>query len=143
MGINAEYMGVSFLLCQMEECYCNWEGAGGDWCMCLGFFSGDMSCCEPCCGSPCNASDGLYCCSSILRCLSKPILRFCEPCAPLSSSSHSHYRISLLACVLDRHSFQLAKKVQHWPTRQCLSIRLLDCFLQSLLRMPRAPCRIP
>merc|ERR1712173_161525 len=55
---------MGFRFCNMEECYCDWGSNGGDWCMCLGFFSGDMSCCEPCCGQPCNASDGLYCCLS-------------------------------------------------------------------------------
>ena len=48
----------------MEGCHCDWGDKGGDWCMCLGFFSGDMACCEPCCGQPCNTDDGLYCCLS-------------------------------------------------------------------------------
>ena len=48
----------------MEEFYCDWGDKGGDWCMCLGFFQGDMACCEPCCGQPCNTDDGMYCCLS-------------------------------------------------------------------------------
>ena len=48
----------------MEKCYCDWGEHGGDWCLCLGFFSGNMECCEPCCGKPCNTNDGVYCCLS-------------------------------------------------------------------------------
>ena len=32
--------------------------------MCLSFFQGNMECCEPCCGKPCNTNDGIYCCLS-------------------------------------------------------------------------------
>mmetsp|Transcript_5078 Transcript_5078/g.5786 ORF Transcript_5078/g.5786 Transcript_5078/m.5786 type:complete len:177 (-) Transcript_5078:56-586(-) len=52
----------------MEKCYCDWGEHGGDWCMCLQFFSGNMECCEPCCGQPCNSSDGVYCCLSWFPC---------------------------------------------------------------------------
>ena len=30
--------------------------------MCLDFFKGNVECCEPCCGKPCNFVEGLYCC---------------------------------------------------------------------------------
>eukprot|EP01115_Flamella_aegyptia_P010703 TRINITY_DN47_c0_g1_i1.p1 TRINITY_DN47_c0_g1~~TRINITY_DN47_c0_g1_i1.p1 ORF type:complete len:168 (-),score=22.12 TRINITY_DN47_c0_g1_i1:198-701(-) len=42
----------------MEACYCEWpEDKGNDWCYCLSC----MECCEPCCGSPCDVVDGLFC----------------------------------------------------------------------------------
>ena len=48
----------------MDACYCDWGEHGGDWCLCTTFFQGNMECCEPCCGQPCNTDDGIYCCLS-------------------------------------------------------------------------------
>ena len=44
-------------------CGCNWGARGGNLC--------DCCTCTPCCGTPCNFMDGLYCCA---------LFSFCFPC---------------------------------------------------------------